>query len=177
MGRKRLTTKCHYEASIMLWRLINEDDYIPDYIDWNILPEHIEILKLFIINGMNANEIQSSGLIISKRKKPMCQDMILLWIHKYIPFLEYDEKSSNAKRNKDPNETKAHRKLAKTLPKTHCACCGSTEKLELDHIWTYDKGGRAEESNVQWLCHKCHVKKTNQERKEFGWVIPSHKKK
>ena len=170
MGRKykkKLTTESHYKASIMLYDLLNGK--IPDHIDWEIKDEHITMLKMFIIEGMNPADISRTKAIISKRGKPMDRDMISLWLHRYLPFMEYDEKVSPAKRNRDPEETRAFYRLRRTIPKTPCVVCGSTKDLELDHILTYYAGGKSEVANLQWLCHKCHQKKTQQENKAFGW--------
>lgn len=40
-----------------------------------------------------------------------------------------------------------------------CLCCGSTEKLTIDHIVPKSKGGGNELSNYQTLCGKCNNKK------------------
>jgi 5-methylcytosine-specific restriction protein A len=37
-----------------------------------------------------------------------------------------------------------------------CERCGSTTKLERDHIVNISKGGRNSVSNVQILCERCH---------------------
>lgn len=62
-----------------------------------------------------------------------------------------------------------------------CLWCGSTEKLELDHIdpstkianaiWSWSEPRRlAEISKCQILCHNCHLKKTilNGDTSKFG---------
>jgi len=40
-----------------------------------------------------------------------------------------------------------------------CKRCGSTRDLEFDHIVPIEKGGQDTLSNLQLLCHKCHLKK------------------
>lgn len=42
-----------------------------------------------------------------------------------------------------------------------CALCGSTEKLEVDHITPWSKGGTHAEANLQALCKPCNRKKSN----------------
>lgn len=42
-----------------------------------------------------------------------------------------------------------------------CAQCGSTVKLEIDHIIPISKGGREDEDNMQVLCQKCNRTKHN----------------
>ena len=45
-----------------------------------------------------------------------------------------------------------------------CPCCGETfsiEEMEGDHIVPWSKGGRTEFANLQMLCKKCNLKKSN----------------
>ena len=42
-----------------------------------------------------------------------------------------------------------------------CVKCGSTERLEIDHIVPRSRGGGNEESNLQTLCHGCNLAKGN----------------
>ena len=165
--RKRLTIESHYQASAILHDLLN--GRIPEHVDWEVKDEHLTILKLFVIKGMTPVEIARSQVIISKRGTPMDRDMISIWLRKYLPTLEYEEKTSTAKRNYDKEESRNFQRLKRRIPKTGCAYCGSTNNLELDHIKPYYEGGKSELSNLQWLCRDCHVKKTLQERERLGW--------
>lgn len=45
--------------------------------------------------------------------------------------------------------------------KGKCACCSSTDRLQVDHIVPVSKGGRTELANLQILCKKCNVSKGN----------------
>lgn len=40
-----------------------------------------------------------------------------------------------------------------------CLCCGSKEKLELDHVKPLSRGGSNDEDNFQILCSHCNKKK------------------
>lgn len=42
-----------------------------------------------------------------------------------------------------------------------CVYCGSTDKLEIDHIIAVSKNGLSELSNLQVLCKSCNIKKSN----------------
>ena len=42
-----------------------------------------------------------------------------------------------------------------------CQCCGSSEKIEYDHITPFSCGGSNEVSNIQLLCLKCNRSKSN----------------
>ena len=42
-----------------------------------------------------------------------------------------------------------------------CQCCGGYEDLEYDHISPYSCGGSNKVSNIQLLCRKCNLSKSN----------------
>jgi hypothetical protein len=43
-----------------------------------------------------------------------------------------------------------------------CACCGSTDRLEVDHVVPVSKGGTSDSRNLQLLCHDCNQAKGTQ---------------
>jgi hypothetical protein len=45
--------------------------------------------------------------------------------------------------------------------KGQCVYCGSKENLQLDHIIPFSKGGATTFENLQLLCQKCNLKKSN----------------
>lgn len=42
-----------------------------------------------------------------------------------------------------------------------CKFCGSTKKVEIDHIKPVSKGGTNDISNLQVLCKSCNIKKSD----------------
>lgn len=42
-----------------------------------------------------------------------------------------------------------------------CVYCGSTQDLQLDHIIPFSKGGATTLENLQLLCQKCNIEKSN----------------
>lgn len=166
-NKKIMTTPCHYKASVMLHDLLSHN-VVPDYVTWEIRDVHLDILRLFIVEGLTVTQISKRPDILSKRGRPMSPDTILYWIKRYIPYLEFDKKKSAAKRNHDPEEARAMRRFRSKIPKSPCVICGSEDNLELDHIIPYCAGGRATSDNLQWLCHSCHLEKTKAEARCFA---------
>ena len=42
-----------------------------------------------------------------------------------------------------------------------CAICGSSKKLEIDHIHPVSKGGSDDFENLQLLCKSCNISKSD----------------
>jgi hypothetical protein len=42
-----------------------------------------------------------------------------------------------------------------------CAFCGSDQKLTIDHIKPFSKGGSSDRNNLQCLCFSCNLKKSD----------------
>lgn len=48
-----------------------------------------------------------------------------------------------------------------------CAYCGSTKKLQVDHIIPYSKGGTHDRANLQCLCFTCNRAKLDLTEEEY----------
>lgn len=46
-----------------------------------------------------------------------------------------------------------------------CLCCGSSEKLEIDHIRPFAQNGKTEIDNLQTLCKQCNKDKADKHAK------------
>lgn len=58
-----------------------------------------------------------------------------------------------------------------------CAVCGSTDKLCIDHIFPVSRGGFTQMDNLQVLCEKCNIQKSNMTMEEFYLWRNNHGKK
>ena len=46
-----------------------------------------------------------------------------------------------------------------------CGCVADRHEGQVDHIIPLHLGGSDDDINLQWLCHECHVRKTEQEQR------------
>lgn len=53
------------------------------------------------------------------------------------------------------------KKIVYTRDGGACKCCGSSVRLEYDHIVPYSCGGESKPYNIQLLCRKCNRSKSN----------------
>jgi 5-methylcytosine-specific restriction endonuclease McrA len=51
-------------------------------------------------------------------------------------------------------------------------CFKRTERWHADHIVPVTMGGSWEESNRQWICNKCHGRKTYREKVDPFSILP-----
>jgi 5-methylcytosine-specific restriction protein A len=62
------------------------------------------------------------------------------------------------------------RELRATIPPTPCTACARPYKpgFHLDHRVARNAGGSDDASNLHWLCHSCHSRKTVKHDHGFG---------
>lgn len=58
------------------------------------------------------------------------------------------------------------RKAARTRDGNQCVKCGSTERLEVDHVLNIAHGGTHNLDNLQTLCAACHREKSQEEARQ-----------
>ena len=51
---------------------------------------------------------------------------------------------------------------------SNCRICGSASELQIDHIYPKSKGGSDILGNLQVLCGKCNLKKSNKFQSRFS---------
>ena len=126
-----------------------------------------EALSLMFIEDMSPPEAaeyaKKRGLCIGKQFKTVCARRFEQIAKKYIPDLgDYTPKHTSRYERR-----KVHIDELKQFTKDRCARCGSTKRLEMDHIIPLCVGGTSDDINLQTLCYDCHVKKTAYERTIF----------
>lgn len=78
----------------------------------------------------------------------------------------YGDSMLSAFPRKGKEFSKAVRRAIKERDNYACVVCGSTHRLEIDHIVPIALGGDNSIDNGQALCHKCHRAKSLRQRKQ-----------
>jgi hypothetical protein len=55
---------------------------------------------------------------------------------------------------------KAVREAVMARYQNKCVTCGTTERVEIDHIFPVSRGGKSDIKNLQLLCRSCNAKKS-----------------
>jgi hypothetical protein len=135
------------ELQYLFWESKKPEGYTHDYIECEKYERYISIsrrLKLF-----NVDEILEIRQYVRK-----------CWF-KYRDYLDHlkNEPRRKACRFTAMPEVK---KYIFTKYGKKCLCCGSIDKISLDHIIPVQKGGKDEVENLQPLCKSCNSKKNIQ---------------
>lgn len=68
------------------------------------------------------------------------------------------------------------RKAALQRDNNQCVQCGSTERLEVDHVLNIAHGGTHDLDNLQTLCATCHREKSQEEARQARAVKRARRK-
>lgn len=128
---------------------------------------HKDALTLCFIKDMSTREAADYAIehymLIGKQGKTICARQIENVIRTYVP----DAWDYGIKNPQRAYKRRLHRDMLRTYNKDHCAMCGATDNLELDHIIPLAIGGTTDERNVMCLCRECHKAKSAYERETF----------
>lgn len=72
------------------------------------------------------------------------------------------DRPSAARRGYDRQWRTLRAQLAAEQPPA-CDVCGTTDRLELDHLTPLRAGGPNDPANLHWLCRRHHAQKTTRE--------------
>lgn len=75
-------------------------------------------------------------------------------IHRAREFQRHVHREEIGERPHIPSEVRR-----RVLAVGRCAECGSAERLSVDHVLAFSRGGSSEESNLQCLCLPCNIRK------------------
>ena len=128
---------------------------------------HKDVLTLCFKGDMSTHEAadyaKEHNMLIGKQGKPICAKRIEQIIKAYVP----DAWDYGIKNPQRAYKRRLHHDMLRTYNKDHCAMCGATDNLELDHIIPLAIGGTTDERNVMCLCRECHKAKSAYERETF----------
>lgn len=122
-----------------------------------------KILNEIIVNQKTTEELAFLGRhdkeyewVKSNQKKPMSVRRIQQILHQYYPEFHIQTTHKKVKTEKQIiREEQRKIKLDIELPK-RCGRCGSTENLELHHLFPVSLGGTNDKRNLLFLCKACH---------------------
>ena len=131
--------------------------YLRESVKWQqiLLNELIEEAEQKIKKEEEISEIRDA-ILENERKKELRNE-----VYKHL----VDE--GHIKRNIFDSETKREPIPQDVMDKVwnrdsgKCVKCGSQENLEFDHIIPHSKGGATSYRNIQILCKKCNIEKSN----------------
>lgn len=137
--------------------------------------EYRDCLKKYFVDKISNNaDINMSDKAIEDMTDELTELMITtiemtskLTIHPISAIIDNyiltDEEVESIEREKvERREADKFRKQFKDCKQIQCAKCKKMidfDKIELDHIIPISEGGTSSVSNLQFLCHKCHMEK------------------
>jgi 5-methylcytosine-specific restriction endonuclease McrA len=149
---------------------INESDLL-DYLNWCLL-EHLvtEIAQ----NKEWLTRIKSEPDRLAKFKKKVEDRTRLLWDSENISILYERVVQATEKYYRRPI---TYEELLRLLINSPLKCansrCGKSPpevKLHIDHIFAASRGGSSKFENLQFLCEKCNLSKSDRLEKSSIWL-------
>lgn len=110
-------------------------------------------LKKFLSENDNVYALDGSLV----KSAPSGPEKMYLYIQKHC----ISEKMKSAIREESFKLNSSVRKKVFERYGNICIKCGSSERLCIDHIFPVSRGGKTEMSNLQVLCEKCNLSKSN----------------
>ncbi|HKP54623.1 MAG TPA: HNH endonuclease [Chloroflexia bacterium] len=151
-----------YRVGLLLEVLgIDKDSYL-DFVGWALEQQLIEGLA-------NLQAIQEGTAFFSRPDAlKQFRDLLVLktnrqWSDHDLDFLFYAVKNRLERHFREPLDYGEYLKLLWTVPLV-CARCDKEPpevKLHVDHKFPSSKGGHTKRSNLQFLCAKCNLRKSD----------------
>jgi len=146
---------------------------------------------LYLSEAGGTEILWNSVMCIKRQTKIINQQAGSSAIPRYVPgiYLELNKKSGNgfytvvdpemveaiidtsvriAKRQLVKTDSENERRIPQPVKiavwqrdQGKCVQCGATDYLEFDHIIPYSKGGASTENNIQLLCRRCNLAKSD----------------
>ncbi len=123
---------------------------------WNV--QYSKVLRIEEVSGGVNVELgvkKGSGLYRTERPLTLAATLdALVRIYKRLLLMPQTERASRS----IPQSVKL---AVWQRDQGKCVQCGATEYLEYDHVIPHSKGGASSEGNLQLLCRKCNLAKSN----------------
>lgn len=127
------------------------------------------IMKIYECDICGKNIHESHGCLSSEKNVHICDYCAIAYVENLVSYNYY---MIFWLKEMEQKYFAHHRKKRKSLPskvrkeillkyKFTCQTCGNKERLEIDHIKPFSKGGTDDYWNLTVLCKTCNIKKGN----------------
>ena len=142
---------------------INVDDYMKYQ---NIILEENKINKEYVFKVViYINYKSAKGAVKEKIYKSYDLDMFLIYLNEFSTLAKTGKLNEISSRIERAKMSESLRYDVLKRDNYKCCICGYSakdgEKLQVDHIIPISKGGKTELSNLQTLCSRCNIGKSN----------------
>jgi hypothetical protein len=114
--------------------------------------------QLFLVTTPFLEPTSKEEAVLLVKKLAYASDNRLVKLRQEIEAVERVLNHEGVKRTPIPETVKL---VVWVRDKGRCVRCGSTENLHFDHIIPVSKGGGNSEQNVQILCERCNLQKSD----------------
>ena len=116
----------------------------------------IWVFRDSVVSVADSSSLPSDEVLLRVKHAVLRGDKALKRIEREVEAFENLQRLADARRERIPDHV---RLFVWQRDEGKCVRCGSTERLEFDHIIPIAKGGGSTERNIQLLCEGCNRSK------------------